>query len=124
MNEASKSTKKIANDLSGLVDSKKFSNLDPDIQKNLIEKVTTFKQIESGKMAYFLGTKMPNMSIYSAFIICCILLLLTGIDLFISKICCKNLDLELIKIIIPVITMSLGYMFGNSNHKDKKEDKD
>ncbi len=87
-----------------------------------IESVTVIKQMESGKMGKLLGTKMPNMAVYSAFLLCCLLLLFAAIDMLLS--CCSesSFSLELIKIIIPVITMSLGYMFGKADSQERKSD--
>lgn len=116
------STKQIADNLANLVDSENFLTLDIDIQKNLIDKVAIQKQTESGEMGKLLGTKMPNMAVYSAFLLCRYLLILAGISMLISWCCGETFNLELIKIIIPVFTMSLGYMFGKSEHNnDKKE---
>ena len=110
----------ITTDIPALVGSKGFSKLDANIQKNLIDSVTTLKQIESGKMGKLLGTKMPNMAVYSAFLLCRYLLIFAGFAMFISCICCEPFNLELIKIIIPVFTMSLGYMFGKADNGGNK----
>ncbi len=116
------STKQIADNLANLVDSENFLTLDIDIQKNLIDKVAIQKQTESGEMGKLLGTKMPNMAVYSAFLLCRYLLIFAGVSMLISWYCGESLNFELIKIIIPVFTMSLGYMFGKSeNNNDKKE---
>lgn len=102
-----------------VITSERFVKLSPDIQSMAIENVTLIKQMESGKMGRLLGTKMPNMAVYSAFLICCLLLLFSGLDMFISCYLHKEFSLELTKIIIPVITMSLGYMFGKADTPEK-----
>ncbi len=112
----------ISTEITTLVGTKSFAKLDADIQKNLIDTVTTLKQIESGKMGEILGTKMPNMAVYSAFLLCRYLLIFAGVSMFISWCCGETFNLELIKIIIPVFTMSLGYMFGKSEHNNDKKD--
>lgn len=111
--------KNIENNISSLITSERFVKLSPDIQSMAIENVTLIKQMESGKMGRLLGTKMPNMAVYSAFLICCLLLLFSGLDMFISCYLHKEFSLELTKIIIPVITMSLGYMFGKADTPEK-----
>ena len=110
------STKQIADNLEALVNSEKFSILSSEVQKNLIENVTISKQIESGFMGKFLGTKTSNIAIFSALLLCCILIIFSIIVTLLSCMLNSPLDLELIKIIIPVITMSLGYMFGKSDN--------
>lgn len=92
--------------------------LNPSAQKNFIDNVLS-RQIEGGFMGKFLGTKMPNMSVYSAFLFCLALLVFVIIDmcfLVCSGKSCLNMDL--MKMIIPVFTMSLGYMFGKNDTRD------
>lgn len=116
------SPKQIADNLSNLINSDNFSGFSSEIQKNLIESVTVSKQIESGIMGRFLGTKTSNVAIYSALLLCGILLLFALIATLLSCILNTPLNLELIKIIVPVITMSLGYMFGKSNNTTRKDE--
>ena len=59
---------------------------------------------------------MPNMAVYSAFIFCISLLLFAVVNMIFSWCSGASLvNMDLFKIIIPVFTMSLGYMFGKSD---------
>ena len=103
--------------LTGMISSESFSGLYVKVQRLAIENVRAVKELESGIMGKLLGTRLPNMAVYSSFILSVAFLILIWVCL--SAYICGDISgefvLEVIKIVIPVITMSLGYMFGKKD---------
>ena len=94
-----------------------FTGLSPKVQQIAIENIRAGKEIESGYMGKMLGTLLPNMSIYSSFILSILFIGLILISLIFHICGCLSSEfvLEIMKLTIPVITMSLGYMFGKKD---------
>ena len=106
--------------ITGMLETGEFTRLSSKMQGLAIENVRIVRKLEAGWMGHLLGTRLPNMAIYGSFIlsILCVLIVIVCIC---ATMCDKlNMDfsLEVMKLLIPVITMSLGYMFGK---KDSEE---
>ena len=110
-------------EIPSLVLSKNFKDLDYNIQAKTIESLENINKahIENGFMTKLLGAKMPNMAVYSAFILCCILLVFIIVIAIFSCKARESFIMDLVKLIIPVITMSLGYMFGKSDSNNNEQ---
>lgn len=81
--------------------------------KNMQEAVADEKTVKCENrsiLAKIIGGKMPNIALNSAFILCCSLIIMVIIITLSLR--DNTLTLEIVKAIIPVISMSLGYMFG------------
>lgn len=98
--------------LASIVSAKNFVALDKNIQKKIIDAVHEDKSKESGIMGKFLGTRATNVAMHIGFIICIFLLITWAIDLVHSYLIRENINLELTQLILPVVTLYLGYIFG------------
>lgn len=107
----------VAQEFSELFKSELFASASDDVKKATIENITISKQKENGLMGILLGSKMPNIAVYSALILCISLIIMSTLIAFFCN--CSEFFLELLKIIVPVITMSLGYMFGKKDTHEK-----
>lgn len=97
--------------LSDVVGQQNFSKLNPNIQELIIQAAKDIKQKDGGWLGQVLGTHPTNASLHIGLILSSLLILLIIVDTY-----GKSLNLELVKIILPVITLYLGYIFGrNSN---------
>lgn len=84
--------------------------------KNAVDK----NKLKAGKFGELLGTNIKNESIHIALIICVILLFFCLADLILSFWTQRTINMDLWNLVIPVITLSLGYIFGKSE-KNKIE---
>lgn len=100
--------------LASLLESDSFLKLDPEIQKQIISTVKADTQKSGGLLGKLLGTKRDNLTIHAILIICLTLLVLIIFDNLHAYFTGTNINMELIKIIIPVITLAIGYIIGNS----------
>lgn len=106
-----------ADSLTGMISSKSFSGLSASIQGIAIENVRAVKELESGLIGKLLGTRLPNMAIYGSFVLSVFFVLLILLCVCALIWCGLSYEfvLEVMKLTIPVITMSLGYMFGKKD---------
>lgn len=81
--------------------------------KNAVDR----NKLEAGKFGEVLGTNTKNASIHSALIICITLLIFCGLDLLHSFLPEQTANMDLWNLVLPVITLSLGYIFGKSEEK-------
>lgn len=66
-------------------------------------------------MGKFFGTKKENAEMNIAFTICAMLIILCMIDVIHAAWSGESTYTELVKGVIPLITASMGYIFGKSN---------
>ena len=100
--------------LASLLESDCFLKLDPAIQKQIISAVKTDNEKSGGLLGKLLGTKRDNLAIHAILIICLSLLFLIIFDNLHAYFTGTDINMELINIIIPVITLAIGYIIGNS----------
>ncbi len=96
------------------ISEKSFDKLN-DEQKKIVlagNNETQGKSKDAGRLGEFLGANTQNASVHIALIICGVLLLFCGIDLIHSFFPEQALNFEMWKLIFPVITLALGYVFG------------
>lgn len=100
--------------LASLLASDSFLKLDPTIQKQVISAVKTDSEKSGGLIGKLLGIKRDNLAIHAILIICLALLLLIVLDNLHAYSTESEINMDLINIIIPVITLAIGYIIGNS----------
>lgn len=103
---------KAGTEIRELVTSEIFQNIPESIQEKALNSIENQNKNEGGRMGEFFGTKKENAAMNIAFIICCILLAFCLIDIIHAIIYGKSAYTELIKAILPIITLTLGYIFG------------
>ena len=70
------------------------------------------KAKEGGWVGKAIGTNVKNASINIAFILILLLLIYCALDMIGRYLSCKEFKYELFEIVLPVITLALGYIFG------------
>lgn len=98
-----------------LAESDSFHNLDPMIQKQIIDAIAQDKDKTGGFMGKLLGNKPANLAIHTVLILCLALLLVVVIDNLHAYHVGENINMDLISIIIPVISLAIGYIFGRGS---------
>ncbi|HJB15535.1 MAG TPA: hypothetical protein IAA05_05765 [Candidatus Blautia excrementipullorum] len=96
-----------------------FDKLSPE-QKDIVlsgNNASRDKDKDGGWLGRFLGVNPRNASMHIAFIICGILLLFCAVDLLFSLYLKNGITSQVWELIFPVITLSLGYIFGKGDHK-------
>ena len=101
--------------ITSLISSESFLNLDTQTQNKLIDAVHNNKEKDGGIMGKFLGTKPANVAMNIALIICVLLILIVIIDFIYSCSRGGEINLDLVNTIVPVISLSLGYIFGKGS---------
>lgn len=94
------------------INSASFGNLTEENQKELLNQINKVKEKEGGILGKFLGIKKENAAMNIAFTLCSILLIFCGIDIIHAVITGKAAYTELVKGVLPVVTLTLGYIFG------------
>lgn len=99
-----------------LLRSENFLSLDTDLQNKIIDTVHNDKEKDGGTMGKFLGTKPTNVSIHVALILCMCLLLVLLIDCIHSYYIGQGTNMDLVNVIVPVFSLSIGYIFGKGSN--------
>ena len=105
---------KIYAEITELVTSEGFKNMPENIQEKALNSIEATSQNEGGWMGRIFGTKKENAAMNIAFTLCGILLIFCGIDIIHAVLIGKVAYTELVKGVIPVVTLTLGYIFGKS----------
>lgn len=101
--------------LSQVVGQESFSKLNPSIQAQVVQEASKQKDKDGGWMGKFLGNHPTNVSMHIGFLIPVLLIILIMIDTIHSYRIGQAISLELVKTVLPVITLSLGYIFGKNS---------
>lgn len=102
--------------ITAIIESENFVNLDQNLQKKIIDTVQSGKEKDGGAMGKFLGNNPSNVSMHISLILCVLLVLLLLIDFIHSYAVGENINMEFVTIVVPVITLSIGYIFGKGSH--------
>ena len=89
-----------------LISTEQFSQLDSKMQNKIINCFYTESNKTEGIFGKILGNNPSHIAMYIALILCLSLLFLT---------LNPNLTIEKLDVIIPVITLYIGYLFGNNS---------
>lgn len=101
--------------LASLVSPDNFVKLDSNLQSQIIASVSDNNPQKGGMMGKLLGTDSKNVSMHIALILCISLILLIVIDFVHAYCVSQEVNMELVNKIIPVVTLSLGYIFGKGS---------
>ena len=102
--------------ITSIISSEKFLSLESDIQNKIIDTVHNDKEKDGGVMGKFLGTKTANVSMHIGLIICILLIILVAMDIIHAYFTDKTINMDLINLLVPVITLSIGYIFGKGSN--------
>ena len=103
-------------DLTSLIGATGFDTLNDELKGQAISAVKDAHdkkgERETGRLGKLFGTKAENISLYIAFLICMCLILVGLVYICIPLPYKVNSNLEFWQIISPIITGTLGYIFG------------
>jgi len=92
--------------IASLAEPENFKALDESDRRALLGELTGKSDKEGGLMGRIFGTKKENASMYVALTLC---LVVAGIGVLVYV---MSGDMQIWSIVFPVITASLGYIFG------------
>ena len=101
--------------LTELISSDSFLRLDPAVQKQIIDTVSREKDMPGGFMGRLLGSRSSNLAIHTVLILCLALILVVAADNLHAYRVGSGVNMELIGVIIPVISLAMGYIFGRGS---------
>ena len=99
-----------------IMQSENFLNLDQNLQNKIIDTVYSDKEKDGGVMGKFLGNKPANASMNICLILCVLLIIILLVDIIHSYCVSEDINMELVNTVVPVITLSMGYIFGKGSH--------
>lgn len=73
------------------------------------------KDKDAGILGRFLGSNTKNAVIHIALLICIVLLFICFVDMIHAFATNKTITSEIWNLVFPIITLSLGYIFGKSD---------
>lgn len=102
--------------ISAIISQDSFSNLEPDLKNLVITTISKQKTQEksAGKFGVFFGTEPSMVSMNIGLVICGLLFIILVVDLIHSLRTNNEINIDLIKTILPTFTLYLGYLFGKS----------
>lgn len=102
-----------------IISSDKFVEYEPEMQQEILNKIEKLNQRDGGFVGKFFGNKKELTSMNIAATICILLILICGIDVMHTIFSESELHMDLISAIIPVVSLSLGFIFGKSSGKSE-----
>lgn len=104
---------------SGIASSEKFAEYTPEIQNRILDSLENRSQKEGGFMGKLFGNDKDLASMNVAVFICTVLMLICIIDIVQSCFGNRQMHMELISSIIPVISLAIGFIFGKGKGKNE-----
>lgn len=98
--------------ITALVESDNFLSLDSNLQNKIIDAVHNDKEKDGGIMGKLLGSRLANLAIHAALILCLALIVVLVVDNLHSYCIGEGVNMDLAGVIIPVVSLSIGYIFG------------
>lgn len=102
------------NSIVNAISTDSFISFPEETQKIIIDSIEKVNERDGGILGKFFGIKKEIASMNIAATICILLIAICGIDVFNSIFTNKEIHMELISTIIPVVSLSLGFIFGKS----------
>lgn len=104
------------NSINDIVGSEGFSKLNPELQGQIVKLIEKGKEKDGGVLGRFFGIKPINVAMHIGFVICAILIFVVIIDAIHSYCIGQSINLDLLEIVFPIVTLSLGYIFGKGSN--------
>lgn len=105
----------IANDsLEGIINTDSFVDLNPEVQVKIIDSLSSDKVSDGGFIGKLLGANKENAIIHIGFIIICIFSIVLIAEVIYSFFPNKSVDMELLQAVFPLLSLTIGYVFGKS----------
>ena len=95
-----------------LVSSEPFTQMSPKLQEVALNQVADERKNESGIMGKLIGTKKANMALNITLLVCAGLFILMLIDIVRALIMKESAYTDLVKACIPILSLAIGYAFG------------
>lgn len=107
-----------ADDINGIPE-KSFNKLNDELKTIVLNgnNNSRIQDKEAGIFGKFLGSNTKNASIHVALILCIILLTICIFDMSHSFFTGKSITSDIWNLVFPIITLSLGYIFGKGDDK-------
>ena len=120
MKEVNNENEKIQNTdtIINLVSSDKFGGYSDSLQERILNSIDVRRKSDGGLMGKLFGNKKENAAMNISAIICFLLILLCAVDVLSAIFTEKDLHMELISCIVPVVSLALGFMFGKGGEKN------
>lgn len=99
-------------EIANLVTSEAFQNVPENIQEKALNSIQIKNENKGGFMGKIFGTEKENAAMHIAFALCCILLIFCGIDMIHAFNLKETGYTELVKAVLPIVTLTIGYIFG------------
>lgn len=106
------------NNVISAITAENFGTLPRDVQKTILDSIEKANQRDGGVLGRFFGNKKEIASMNIAAVICILLIAICGIDISHSILSDKELHMDLISTIIPVVSLSLGFIFGKGGKSE------
>lgn len=103
------------NVLNDALGSKNFLSLTENVQNNLVSAILSSREQDGGQIGKLLGTNVKNATIHAVVIICIVLLIILIFGFYVTYNNNEGLCRTILETIIPVISLSIGYMFGKGD---------
>ena len=84
----------------------------PSMQNKVIDTMLVVKERDGGLVGKLIGINPSNVTLNIVFCVIFLLFLFLLVEVGHSYYICNHIDKDLVKVIIPAITLSLGYIFG------------
>jgi hypothetical protein len=104
------------NSINDIVGNEGFSKLNPELQDQIVTLIEKGKEKDGGFLGRFFGIKPINVAMHIGFVICAMLISVVIIDAIHSYFIGQSINLELLEFVFPIITLSLGYIFGKGSN--------
>lgn len=102
-----------------VISSDKFGDYDSEMQQEILSQIEKSNLRDGGFVGKFFGNKKELTSMNIAATICILLIIICGIDVIHTIFSESELHMDLISAIIPVVSLSLGFIFGKSSGKSE-----
>ncbi len=103
--------------LRDLLNSENLDKLSDEAQLAAVKGILDNQGKDDGASGHLFGNVKDNILLYSAFWLCIVLLIFCAIDILRAICCGKSAYTDLVENVIPVITLTLGYMLGQNKDK-------
>ena len=105
--------------ISKIMEKEVFNELNDELKGKVIDIYKHYQKQKNesigGKLSKLLGSNTNNISLYISFTLCVLLIIVGIIYFWIPKNEREKNILEFWNLIIPIITATLGYIFGRNN---------